>query len=736
MIPPGEYLFMEVYCNEKDCDCRRVMISVISRDESRPLATINMGFDSKGPQPGPFLDPWNPQSEYAAAFIQVFVEIINTEPAYLKQLQNHYVMFKEALEKKPYKGKPFEKHKKRTVQEAAPLPDDVFTTMNDFLEDLINEIDEEWDDDDDDEWDDDEWDDDEWDDEFEDDEFEGAAWEPPPPVRPEKNEKRSNSLKNKKDSPASKLIRATASRLKKEPAENPLDWKTKQQITNDPNIAYSLLSEILENYSPTGREPEFSTEYEAGVILLEEALTEIRYSVDRKRDWADQTSKKIQQKIAEEAFRVNVDTRVQSDLLQALYRAGLEIHPDIKEKSEELAKYYSRFTSKGGSSSLDRMFDAIMADGFESPFELLDFVMAELTILPEEGQLNIIAEMAASKHAVIREFAGLMLLHPNPEVRSHVPMIFNEFTDESTVSPETFRRMIGLRNWLPEDERPPLDELIKRIRMARVECAPMPKANFKEASVSTFDGSGIQGAWVFTSEGKKYNLSGIMVHQKDGVREAWVRRYLTRAETTAIHSDIAESILMSKTDPDYFHRLTAHFLWKGVQNNMAPPPELLEVAEAIGKAYWHPEPLDYDIELKRLEAEADPKTMKSAYISRVLAESKHWPDDEAFASSWFEDEAGLDDIIHAGDMAGASRESQHAFDLKITEFFENRRQLWFERLFWMALWSKSSLGRAPLKWEKFLILAWELQKGTPLEEIPLMQSIIERSIYYSIQRRR
>ncbi len=741
--PPGLYFFMEIYCERKNCDCRRVMISVHSQAENRSMAAINMGFDPQGPEPGPFLDPWNPQSEYADLFIQAFVDIINREPDYLEQLQDHYIMFKEAVEKTPYQGKRFKKPgKKRSVLEPGPLPDRQAKDVNVFLKNLIDELGEALENDylDDDLFDEDMLDDDLFDEYLFDDE------PPPPSIPPKKAGKKSKSGKKKKtksskqQSGASKLIRGTAARLKNEPGENPVDVKTKNHIASNPDIVFSLLSELLDKYSPTGGlEPELSPEYEAGVILMEEALTEIRYSVERNRAWAEKTSEKIQKKIAERAFQVNVDTRVQSDLLQALYRAGLEIHPDIKEKSEELATYYSRFTSKGGSSGLERMFDAIIADGFQTPFELLDFVMAEMTILPPEGQLSIIAEMAASKHSIIRDFAGLMLLHPDPEVRSHVPMIFNEFTDESTVSPETFRRMIGLRNWLPEDERPGLDALIKRIRSARVECAPMPNSTFGEASVSTFDGSGIQGAWVFTSEKRKFTLSGIMVRQTEGVREAWVRKGLNKSEMNAIYGDISQSILTVKTDPEYFHRLTAHFLWTGVQNDTPPPPELLEVAESIGKTYWHPEPLDYDAELKRMESEADPKTLKPAYVSKVLSESKHWPDEETFASSWFEDDAGLDHIIDIDDIddiVEAGKSPRNDFNTQITEFFENKRELWFERLLWMALWAKSCIGRPPFKWEKFLILAREFHRGAPVEDIPLMMSVIERSIYFSIHRQR
>ncbi len=46
-LPPDEYAFLELYCDEKNCDCRRVMITVLGRSQDRILATINLGFDSR-----------------------------------------------------------------------------------------------------------------------------------------------------------------------------------------------------------------------------------------------------------------------------------------------------------------------------------------------------------------------------------------------------------------------------------------------------------------------------------------------------------------------------------------------------------------------------------------------------------------------------------------------------------------------------------------------------------------
>lgn len=110
-VPPrGRYAFLESYCEEEGCDCRRVMLTVI--EESTPgkiWANISFGWDSPdwftdeknledlGATPsGAFLDPLCAQSEHAAEFLDLFESMIARDPAYVERLKRHYTMFKAA----------------------------------------------------------------------------------------------------------------------------------------------------------------------------------------------------------------------------------------------------------------------------------------------------------------------------------------------------------------------------------------------------------------------------------------------------------------------------------------------------------------------------------------------------------------------------------------------------------------------------------------------------------------
>ncbi len=107
-LPDGQYGFIEHYCNDLNCDCRRVLIVVWTpATGNRAWATINYGWeraefyqkwvgDSEEDLKGPFLDPLGAQSPYAAVLLGFFCEMIKDE-TYVARLKRHYGVFREEL---------------------------------------------------------------------------------------------------------------------------------------------------------------------------------------------------------------------------------------------------------------------------------------------------------------------------------------------------------------------------------------------------------------------------------------------------------------------------------------------------------------------------------------------------------------------------------------------------------------------------------------------------------------
>ncbi len=96
-VPPGSYGLYEFYCPDPACDCRRVMLNVV--EEKNPkyfLASISYAFDRDDEMAGPFLDPMNPQCEYAENLLQLVDEMTLGDLNYIARLERHYVMVKRA----------------------------------------------------------------------------------------------------------------------------------------------------------------------------------------------------------------------------------------------------------------------------------------------------------------------------------------------------------------------------------------------------------------------------------------------------------------------------------------------------------------------------------------------------------------------------------------------------------------------------------------------------------------
>jgi len=111
-LPDGEYGFLELYCDEPGCDCRRVIIDVLRPETgwSKIWATISYGWETLDfyrkwggdsdpiEMKGPYLDPINPQTKYSSALLHLFRFLIQS-PDYVERLQRHYQMFRASIDR-------------------------------------------------------------------------------------------------------------------------------------------------------------------------------------------------------------------------------------------------------------------------------------------------------------------------------------------------------------------------------------------------------------------------------------------------------------------------------------------------------------------------------------------------------------------------------------------------------------------------------------------------------------
>lgn len=112
-LPLGQYSFLEMFCDERRCDCRRVMWWVASTRQREPEAVIAWGWESRrfyarwlgedAPEvldalQGPCLNLGSPQSALAPALLRLCTEHLLGNPAYVERLKRHYRLFRARVE--------------------------------------------------------------------------------------------------------------------------------------------------------------------------------------------------------------------------------------------------------------------------------------------------------------------------------------------------------------------------------------------------------------------------------------------------------------------------------------------------------------------------------------------------------------------------------------------------------------------------------------------------------------
>lgn len=111
VLPAGTYVFLEMYCSEEGCDCRRVYFEIDVQDRPNTvLATISWGWESLdfyknwGSFPktkkdardmkGPSLAVWGEQTKLAPALLHLFKETLVASPEFVERVQRHYALFR------------------------------------------------------------------------------------------------------------------------------------------------------------------------------------------------------------------------------------------------------------------------------------------------------------------------------------------------------------------------------------------------------------------------------------------------------------------------------------------------------------------------------------------------------------------------------------------------------------------------------------------------------------------
>jgi SEC-C motif len=137
LLPPDQYVLMELYCNEIGCDCRRVFFNVYSEAKKVFVAVIAYGWESRefykkwmhgdddplviNDLMGPVLNLGSYQSELAPALLARITEVLR-DKEYVQRLKRHYRLYKDRINSSPERTEAPERRTRPKVGRNEPCP--------------------------------------------------------------------------------------------------------------------------------------------------------------------------------------------------------------------------------------------------------------------------------------------------------------------------------------------------------------------------------------------------------------------------------------------------------------------------------------------------------------------------------------------------------------------------------------------------------------------------------------
>ncbi|MBS1167608.1 MAG: hypothetical protein H6R00_3633 [Proteobacteria bacterium] len=490
-----------------------------------------------------------------------------------------------------------------------------------------------------------------------------------------------------------------------------------ESLAAEPNVVPQLLDLLVQEAAK--KRPKLSM-IDAFAFLIGQALEILRYGVERNQLPSVEAVTLIRMHLLELAQAGKIAPTHFVLILSQFASAKLDPGTDLQAITTSLDTH-----NDNGSPDLAAFAQALDDLLGETDGDIFAFHnhMAEQGAAYRDGErAAIVAALLMAPNPALAEAAIGWLLDPGPETRQQAASILCEAAQTGRVSPTMLRRLLTVRNWLPESERAEIDVAIRHSRLKGVECAPLPEAIVREIVLTGMDGSGAQSLFAVIRDGRKQAIASVLLKANIGVRDAWVNRGLTKRESEAFLDQVEIHLGCFQGSLDFLRMALSHSLAESVQTATPPPFWLVEVIERLGLPTVNPEMQPTADLIAQLIDGIPSDRRASTAIDQAVSDSEGWCDDFTFVDSWFEDDGAIDDIF--GSKHGTKK---HRAALLLNEYLPKRREHWARLLAWTASALRASESTGD-DWINFALVAREILGGRDLAEIPLMAQIAEKTM--------
>jgi hypothetical protein len=457
---------------------------------------------------------------------------------------------------------------------------------------------------------------------------------------------------------------------------------------------------------------------DALAYLFRNALEALRFDIEAGYKTASELAERVRRRLYTAARDAETDPEVIFFLTQCLCEAKIDLGEGLRAMVEQLiGKIGQEHTAELDPAELLGFIGDLVEQADGDEFALFSVLGESADGFPDEHRSVMATALLYSGEAAAVEASIGWLLDPARSVRESVANALEDAARKGNVTPTMLRRMITMRNWLPEDSRAALDAAVAAARRKGVSPAQWDDVEVCQLVTTGVDGSGAIGVLAHCRNKRKNVLGSLVLKHGFGVRDAWATFGVKQKE---IESAFAEVSLLDEfpVSADFIQRAVGHFLALGHETGLMPPFGLVRFLESVGIASVQPARLSTSSLLDTIQ---DGRAISANEFEALLAEGSDLVDDYLFLDSWFEAGDEVDAVLTGDLIARKKREL-----LILEKVLEPRREWWAQAAAWAAyiLYQAGNDER----WQEFYTAALAMVQKRPLHEIALLQMVAEQTV--------
>ncbi len=365
-------------------------------------------------------------------------------------------------------------------------------------------------------------------------------------------------------------------------------------------------------------------------------------------------------------------------------------------------------------------------------FDIAEHFFAQSYAMPPEFFSDLLFDLFEIEEG--QAIGLLALLHPESSVREVVVSTLDILLPKIKLDAVSLTRLKAIAHWYPSTEQPRFAHWIKEQRLKEVIFQESEPAVLVKIIASEIDGGGAQGLFIKIRRKRKYRMCGLLMKSGYGIKDVWLTPYLSATEMKQYEKDVFnDDVVTREVDIDYCQMMIEHFLDETLKSGQMPDLHLLELQEELGVT-WIPKAIDVETLMAQLSVQISPFTPE--VLQKALKRSKHWFSQKPYARAWFVENPEVDKWVNRFSVYENGVKTcryEDAIRAVFEQEFELRRDRWLFHFLWASLWLKARNRTRETLWKEVFLIAYAIQTGIPMSQIPLMQVICHHTVLNSVE---